>query len=504
MNVHYNPAASALKEFFLTPSTVIGLTPRIAPEPVAFGAPLGHNGAGARNRPLHGRPHHGGAKLAKRRITFHGLRARRAFADGVTLLGLVNAGVGLLLEWGQVNDFPVSGITIITMILSEGTESILFGARTWGGGFLLITLPLAVTLPAMIFLAEKIKPAGRLTPSVYLLAGSWGAAYLLYSAVVSKALMGYHGQGFGVCLLGFTLAAVGGMLRWPDSSRECDRIFLEGQQSARPRPGPAAALSPREILASLAVPPPIVACPVPSRMALGALPPATLIIVGLNLAAFFILNFRDDFFWHIVPALAFNAADFQIHTLLTSQFLHFGAVHLIVNMFVLFIIGNEVERAFGWPLFAAFYVVGGALANLVLTMAFIGTSILSAGASGSIAALLGLMLVTMPGRRIRIWFFQIVKHRTVEFRAGWILSLYLVFQTVMAMLQSSGAIESATGYWNHLGGMFYGMAAALLIRERIRKRLTPEDQDTHDLVVPFSLAALAVLAGLVDLFRSAA
>jgi len=430
------------------------------------------------------------------------LRARRAFADGVALLGLVNAAVGFLLQWGRVDDIPVNGISLVTAILAYGPEYILFGAHKTGSGFLLIALPLAVTLPAMVFFAEKIRPAGRLAPIVYMLAGSWGAAYLLYSAILSKALMGYHGQGFGVSLLGFTLLAVGGLLRWPDSDRDCDRILLEGLRSSRPPPRPAAARSPWQVLASLAVPPPVFACPLPRRTNLGALPPATLILVALNVAAYALLNFRDDFFPTIVPAFAFNAADFHAASLLTSQFVHFGAVHLIVNMLVLFIIGNELESAVGWPLFLAFYLVGGALANLVLSMAFIGLSILSAGASGSIAALLGFMLVTMPGRRIRVWFFQIVTHRTIEFRAGWVLSLYLVFQTVMAMLQTAGLILSATGYWNHLGGMLYGMAAALLIRERIRRKLPAEDQDARGMAVPFTAAALAVLAGLVYLFRT--
>jgi len=114
------------------------------------------------------------------------------------------------------------------------------------------------------------------------------------------------------------------------------------------------------------------------------------------------------------------------------------------------------------------------------------------------------MLVLMPGRPIRIWFFQIISHRVIAFRAGWILSLYLVFQTVMALLQTAGWIESSTGFWNHLGGMFYGMAAALLINERVRSRLDPGDLDSRGLTLPFSAAALAVATSIVALFRLAA
>jgi membrane associated rhomboid family serine protease len=112
---------------------------------------------------------------------------------------------------------------------------------------------------------------------------------------------------------------------------------------------------------------------------------------------------------------------------------------------------------------------------------------------------MGLMLITMPGRTIRLWFFQIITHRVLAIRAGWVLSAYLVLQTVMAILQSAGEIRSAVGYWNHIGGMLYGMAAALLIRERVRSRLEPEDLDASGLTVPFIAAAVAVIAGIVDL-----
>jgi membrane associated rhomboid family serine protease len=438
-------------------------------------------------RPLNSRPNN-----------IHGIRSRRAFADGIALLGIVNAAAGFLLEWGQVNGVPVKGITLVTTIFSDGTSAILFGAHDPGSGSLVALLPLVVTLPAMVFLAGKLRPAGILTPIAYCLSGALGTLYLLYSAIISGALTGYHGVGFAVTLLGFTLIATGGAIRWPDSGREADQALIESPRP--PSTGRERAESPREILGSLIVPPPLLVFPLPRRLELGHLPPLTLILITVNFLCFALFNLRDDFFDTFAPVLFFNAADFRVTSLFTSQFLHFNFVHLAVNMVVLFTVGIEVERAIGRYAFLAFYLLGGALANIVLGMVFQGVAVFAAGASGAIATLLGLMLVIMPGCRIRLWFFQVVRHRTVLIRAGWILSLYLVFQTTMALLQSGGVIRSSIGYWNHLGGMFYGMAAALLVKTRIGARLEQEDLDLSGLTIPFCLAAIAVLVGLVDLF----
>jgi len=424
----------------------------------------------------------------------------------VTLLGIVNAAAGFLFEWGIVDGVSIKGIALVAALIELGPE-VFFGAEEAGDGALFILLPLAVTLPAMIFMAARLKSAGRLTPMIYLASGAWGTTYLFYSAVFSKALMGFHGPGFGVTLLGFTLLFVGGALRWPDSSRASDTILNAAARNRRDDERPRRERSPRSVrrpLAEILVPPPLLAFPLPRRPMLGMLPPATLILIVLNTLTFAFCHVGGDFESNLMAALCFCATDFEISALLTSQFVHFGAIHLAANMFVLFLIGNEIERVLGWPLFLAFYLIGGALANLVLGMAYSGSAIISAGASGSIATLLGLMLVLMPGRPIRIWFFQIISHRVIEFRAGWILSLYLVFQTVMALLQTTERIESSTGFWNHLGGMFYGMAAALLINERVRSRLEPGDLDSEGLIIPFAAAALAVATSVIVLFGLAA
>ena len=52
---------------------------------------------------------------------------------------------------------------------------------------------------------------------------------------------------------------------------------------------------------------------------------------------------------------------------------------------------------------------------------------------------------------------------------------------------------------NHLGGMLYGMSAALFVRERFRRRLSPEDMDTRGLAIPFIAVGLSIVAGVTGL-----
>jgi len=434
-------------------------------------------------------------------------RSPQDSARGVTLLGVVNGAVGFFLEWGQINGISIKGVELISLVCAEGPDSILDPFPSAGSVLLLLTLPLAVTLPAMVLVAERLKPTAGLPSLIYISSGLFGAFCLVYSAFVTKALAGLHGVGFAVCLMGFLLIAAGGLFRWVVGQGHASGETLspghrDPPDAAPESPDTAATSTHRswsEVLVSMLVPPPIFVFPLPRRMKLGALPPLTLILIASNLACYLVFNHRADFHDRIISTLFFNTGDVRLTTLLSAQFMHYSLIHLTVNMFVLFIIGNELERAVGWPLFLGFYLLGGAMANLVVGIAFQGIAIRCAGASGSIAAVLGLMLVTMPGRRIRLWFFQVFTHRHLDLRAGVVLSLYLVFQTVMALRQSWGLLYCATGYWNHVGGMFYGIAAALPIRQLIRSRLTAVDVDLSGLRLPLAGAVLSLVAGIIDL-----
>ncbi|MGG5462016.1 rhomboid family intramembrane serine protease [Clostridium sp. B9] len=131
------------------------------------------------------------------------------------------------------------------------------------------------------------------------------------------------------------------------------------------------------------------------------------ILIGLNVIAFLacvivatILG--DGFFKNLVeihPQVLYwmgakhnNAIlfDGQYYRLLTSMFLHAGIVHLLFNMYALYILGDFIERIYGWKKYLAIYFVSGIVAGL-FSLYF--SPVMGVGASGAIFGLLGAALV---------------------------------------------------------------------------------------------------------------
>ena len=145
----------------------------------------------------------------------------------------------------------------------------------------------------------------------------------------------------------------------------------------------------------------------------------------------------------------------------TSMFLHGGLFHLITNMWVLWIFGNNVEEAFGRARYLAMYVVAG----LVATAAFIairpdGTTPL-VGASGAIAGVLGSYLVLHPRARVLalIGFVLLFPLPAWVFLGGWF---------VLQFWQADPSVA-----WEaHVFGFLVGLAITLLAVPR-RRRVTP-------------------------------
>ena len=86
--------------------------------------------------------------------------------------------------------------------------------------------------------------------------------------------------------------------------------------------------------------------------------------------------------------------------LLTHQFLHGGWPHLILNMWTLWIFGDNVEDRMGPVRFAFFYVACGVLAGLTHLLTNADSTVPSVGASGAIAGVLGAYLLLFPTARL--------------------------------------------------------------------------------------------------------
>jgi membrane associated rhomboid family serine protease len=145
-------------------------------------------------------------------------------------------------------------------------------------------------------------------------------------------------------------------------------------------------------------------------------------------------------------------------TLLTSMFMHGSLLHLLGNVWFLWIFGDNIEEDLGHGRYVAYYLVCGLLASLSHVLVALGTDsaeIPSLGASGAISGVMGGYLLLHPKRRVRVILLRILTEVP-----GWVaVGLWFVFQ-VVSSLEVLGGGSSGVAYGAHIGGFLAGLALA--------------------------------------------
>jgi len=175
----------------------------------------------------------------------------------------------------------------------------------------------------------------------------------------------------------------------------------------------------------------------------------------------------------IVEQYAFVPANPRPISYLTANFLHGGWLHLIGNMWFLWLAGFVLEDVWGRWLYSVFYLIAGAAALQFYAWTNPGSITATLGASGAVAALMGAFLVRFPKMKIEMaWFlyFSIFRwmrtgnpFRIWRFKAAayWLLPLWLLMEILYGTLFGS---MSGVAHWAHVGGFLFGALAALAIQ----------------------------------------
>src|SRR6266568_5405167 len=164
----------------------------------------------------------------------------------------------------------------------------------------------------------------------------------------------------------------------------------------------------------------------------------------------------------IAEQYAFVPAQPTAISYLTANFLHGGWLHLIGNMWFLWLAGVILEDTWGRLLFSALYLVAGIAALEFHSWVNPGSMVPLVGASGAIAALMGAFLVRFPGLKIEMaWLFGIFRAYRFKASAYWLLPLWVLIEVFYGSLfgQASGV-----AHWAHVGGFVFGALAALGMR----------------------------------------
>jgi membrane associated rhomboid family serine protease len=163
---------------------------------------------------------------------------------------------------------------------------------------------------------------------------------------------------------------------------------------------------------------------------------------------------------------AFHSYHPTIRSFITAQFLHAGWLHIIFNMWFLWLAGTILEDAWGRMVYPIFYLVTGVFSWLVQGVVFPDSFVVGVGASGAIAGLMGAFLARFPTVKIKlmwIWGFGLVRaYKLVP--AYVILPLWLVIQVFWGALAASSGVDAGVAYWAHIGGFAFGMIGAVILR----------------------------------------
>ncbi len=148
-------------------------------------------------------------------------------------------------------------------------------------------------------------------------------------------------------------------------------------------------------------------------------------------------------------------------TLITSQFLHGGFMHILGNMLFLWIFGNNIEDQLGHVKYLIFYLGCGALAALAQWIVSTQSGIPALGASGAIAGVLGAYILRFPRARVRTLLFLGPFITFPEIPAIFFLGIWFIQQALygVASLNVPSTIGMENGgvaYFAHIGGFVFG------------------------------------------------
>ena len=149
------------------------------------------------------------------------------------------------------------------------------------------------------------------------------------------------------------------------------------------------------------------------------------------------------------------------YTLVSAMFMHGSWMHMIGNMWFLWIFGNNVEDAMGATRFAIFYLISGLAAAAAQIIADAGSVIPMVGASGAIGGVMGAYIVLYP--RVHVHMFVMLIFRSFAVPAFLMLGYWIVVQ-VIGGYSSIGAEGGGVAFWAHIGGFLAGMALIFVFK----------------------------------------
>ena len=189
-------------------------------------------------------------------------------------------------------------------------------------------------------------------------------------------------------------------------------------------------------------------------------PFVTYTIIGINSLVFIYqyLILPPESLGHIISTYALTPAAPSVITVFTSMFMHGGLMHIIFNMWFLWIFGDNIESVLGHKRYVLFYLLCGVGAALAQIQINTGSQIPMVGASGAIAGVLGAYLIRFPRATVHVLVILIIFITFIRVPAMVVIGIWFI-SNLTAGLGTLGIEETGgTAWFAHLGGFVSGVA----------------------------------------------
>jgi membrane associated rhomboid family serine protease len=153
----------------------------------------------------------------------------------------------------------------------------------------------------------------------------------------------------------------------------------------------------------------------------------------------------------------------------TSMFLHAGWMHVLGNMWFLYIFGDNIEDYLGHFKYLVFYVLCGLFAMATQVAVYPHSNLPTVGASGAIAGVLGAYFILYPRARVLTWFFVFVFYVPAWIMLGYWFVLQFLAGAVTLSVAQAGRDVGGVAVWAHVGGFVAGLVMVKLFPERSRR-----------------------------------
>ncbi|MBZ5620922.1 MAG: rhomboid family intramembrane serine protease [Acidobacteriia bacterium] len=203
-------------------------------------------------------------------------------------------------------------------------------------------------------------------------------------------------------------------------------------------------------------------------------PVVTVLLIAINILVFLYELSLDDYSQNaFVAAYALVPEHFQLVNVLTSMFLHGGWMHVLGNMWFLWIFGDNIEDILGHTKYLGFYLLCGVVAAMTQVVFSFYSRVPMVGASGAIAGVMGAYMVKFPHSRIRTAvFFIFILFTDIP---AWVMLIYWFAIQLFSGVGSLGdtqANQGGTAFFAHIGGFIAGIVLVNVMgaRERYSSR----------------------------------